>query len=144
MKNEILSNLDNPAQLERLYRKDKLVFRRSFKDLYPELKQNPLAGFWNERLNFSGDEISWGTRGELLFVIGAAIIAGFIARLPAFGGIEEDFFYPRNIGFIVFPALTAFFAWKNKLSAGKIAVLALATIASSVFINLHFTGYKGS
>lgn len=137
MKNEILSNLDNPAQLERLYRKDKLVFRRSFKDLYPELKQNPLAGFWNERLNFSGDEISWGTRGELLFVIGAAIIAGFIARLPAFGGIEEDFFYPRNIGFIVFPALTAFFAWKNKLSAGKIAVLALATIASSVFINLH-------
>jgi hypothetical protein len=137
MKNEILSNMDNPAQLERLYRKDKPGFRRTFKDLYPELKHNPLAGFWNERLNFAGDEISWGSRNDLLFVIGAAVIAGFIAKLPAYTGIDEAFFYPRNVGFIVFPLLIAFFAWKNKLSAGKTLVLAVTTIAALVFINAH-------
>ena len=137
MKNEILSNLDNPGQLERLYRRDKMNFKRSFRDLYPQLQQNQMARFWNERLNFTGEEISWGNRRDLLFVICAAAVAGFIAKLPAFAGIDEEWFYPRNIGFILFPMLTAFFAWKHKLSAGKIAFLAMATIASAVFINYH-------
>src|SRR5688500_9842748 len=108
MKNEILSNLDNPGQLERLYRIDKMNFKSSFRDLYPQLQQNQMARFWNERLNFTGEEISWGNRRDLLFVICAAVVAGFIAKLPAFAGIDEEWFYPRNIGFILFPMLTAF------------------------------------
>jgi hypothetical protein len=135
MKEEILSNLDNPAQLEKLYRADKSTYKRAFNELYPELKENGLVSFWNERLNFAKEEISWGTGKDLFFVIVASILAGVIAKLPALLGINEEYFYNRNIGFIVFPALSAFFAWKNKLSTGKIATIAGVTIAGLVFIN---------
>src|SRR6185503_3311950 len=103
MKNEIPSNLDNPAQLERLYRTDKSSFKQAFTALYPELQHNTLISFWNERLNFAKEEISWGTRKELVFVIMAALFAGLIAKLPAILPIDKEFFYSRNTGFIVFP-----------------------------------------
>ena len=57
MKEEILSNLENPAQLERLYRADKSTFKRTFKTLYPEMQENMLLTYWNERLSFTGEEI---------------------------------------------------------------------------------------
>ena len=136
MKDQILLNLDNPGQLEKLYRTDKPNFKRAFKALYPELQENVLANFWNERLNFASDEISWGSRKELTFVILASLISGLIAKIPAIFHINEDFFYPRNIGFVVFPALMAFFVWKNKMHQRNILVLAGATLAGLIYINL--------
>jgi len=135
MKDEIRNHLTNPGQLEKLYRTNKVLFKREFSTLYPEFKGNTLADFWNERLNYESDEINWGTRRELLFVIIASLVAGVIAKLPALLSISEDFFYPRNIGFIIFPPLIAYFAWKNKLSTGKIAFIAGATLAGLIFIN---------
>src|SRR5215212_8810829 len=112
MKDEILTHLNDPRQLEKLYRTNKVRFKREFSTLYPEIKGNTLADFWNERLNYESDEINWGTGRELLFVIIASLFAGLIAKLPSLLSINEEFFYPRNAGFIVFPALMGFFAWK--------------------------------
>lgn len=136
MKDEILNHLNDPGQLEKMYRTNRLPFKREFKKLYPELKGNTVADFWNERLNYEREEINWGTRTELLLVIIGCLIAGLIAKLPAILGISEEFFYPRNVGFIVFPFLTAYFAWKNKLSAGKIGFMAGASLAGVIFINV--------
>ena len=135
MKDEILLHLNEPKQLEKLYRANKPAFKRAFNALYPELKDNILAGYWNERLNFFAEEISWGTRKDLVFVVIASFLAGLIAKLPAFLYLREDFFYPRNIGFIVFPLLMVYFAWKNKLSSGKMTFLAGATLLGLIFIN---------
>jgi hypothetical protein len=135
MKDEILTHLNDPRQLEKMYRTNKLSFRREFSILYPELKGNTLADFWNERLNYESDEINWGTGRELLFVIIASLLAGVIAKLPAIFAIDEDYFYPRNIGFIIFPLLTAYFAWKNKLAKSKIAFIVGSTLVGLIFIN---------
>lgn len=135
MRDEILTHLDSPGKLEKLYRSNKAPFKREFTLLYPQLKGNKLADFWNERLNFENDEINWGTGRELLFVIIASLLAGAIAKLPAVVSISEEFFYPRNFGFIIFPSLMAYFAWKNKLATGKIAFIAGATILGLIFIN---------
>ncbi len=135
MEDQILSNLDNPGQLERLYRSDKPTFKRSFKSVYPQLKDHTLVGYWNERLNFAGDEISWGTSKDLAFVIIASFLAGMIAKLPHFFSLNEEFFYYRNIGFVVFPALFCYFAWKNRLSAGKILFGVTAMLTGLIFIN---------
>ncbi|XWW46637.1 hypothetical protein JYG30_04015 [Fibrella sp. USSR17] len=136
MKDEIRAHLNNPGQLERMYRLNKAPFKREFSLLYPELKGNTIADFWNERLTYERDEISWGSKNELGFVIIAALFAGLVAKLPAITGISDEFFYSRNVGFIVFPALAAFFAWKNKLSTGKIAFISGALLAGILFINL--------
>ncbi|RNI23554.1 DUF4153 domain-containing protein [Rufibacter latericius] len=135
MKEEIRTHMNDPKHLEKLYRANKAPFKREFSLLYPELKGNTLADFWNERLNYENDEINWGTRRELLFVLIASVVAGLIAKLPTFFAIDEEFFYPRNIGFIVFPALSAYFAWKNRLSAGKIAFIVGLSLAGLIFIN---------
>ncbi|MDJ1479851.1 hypothetical protein QNI16_05095 [Cytophagaceae bacterium YF14B1] len=135
MKNEILSNLDNPGKLERLYREDKLTFKREFSALYPEIKDNLLITFWKERLAPASEEISWGSSKDLLFVIIVSLVAGIIAKIPAMFQIDEEWFYPRNIGFIIFPALAAYFAWKNNLSAGKILGIVGTMLAGLIFIN---------
>lgn len=135
MKDEIIANQNNPRVLEQMYRINKSAFKREFTSLNPELKGSTLVDFWNERLNFEKEDINWGTGRELLFVVIASLIAGFIAKFPAIFSLDEEFFYPRNIGFIFFPLLSAYFAWRNKLSAVKIAVIAGAIFTSLIFIN---------
>lgn len=136
MKDQILTHFEDPVQLERLYRTNKSSFRRDFNMLYPTLRGSTLAEFWKERLNYESEELHWGSGRDLLFVLLASLVGGLIAKLPVILGIDEDFFYPRNIGFIIFPMLAAYFAWKNKLSTGKIAVVVLAILTGAIFINL--------
>lgn len=136
MKTEILSNLDNPHGLEKLYRDNKPAFRREFNALYPELRDTNLATYWHERLNYDHENVFPINRAELVFVALAALIAGICAKLPEIFSINEEFFYTRNIGFLVFPFLTAYFVWKNKLSGNKIMILAGVMALAMVFINL--------
>ena len=135
MRDEILAHLNNPGQLEKIYRSNRATFKRAFSSLYPELKGNTLADAWDARLNYESDDISWGKSGELLFMMNASLVAFIIAKVPSFLPINEEFFYIRNIGFIIFPVLMAYFAWKNRLSAGKISLIAGATLLASIFIN---------
>jgi len=136
MKNEILDNIDNPKQLECLYRENKVSFKREFNTLYPELTGNKLADAWNERLNYESQEITWGSRNELLYIIIASLIAGIIAKLPAFLNFDAEIFYTRNIAFIVVPILTGYFIWKNKPSEKRIILTSLVILIDLVFINL--------
>lgn len=136
MRSEILNHLDDPRQLERLYRANKADFRQEFSGIYPQLSGSALAEFWHERLNYESDSISWGSRNELLFVLIAAFIAGILAKVPAIFPISEEFYYPRNIGFIVFPFLSAYFIWKNKVSDTRIFFIVGVMLASLVYINL--------
>lgn len=136
MKNIILEHLNDPSFLERLYRENRTSFRREFNGLYPEIKGNTLADYWNERLNYESRQTNRGSRRDFIFIVIIALIAGFIAKFPAIFSIEEEFFYPRNLGFIIFPALSAYFAWKNKLSIVKIGFIVAAMLVGLVFINL--------
>src|SRR5690606_1245408 len=69
-------------------------------------------------------------------VIIASLVAGLIAKIPAFFPLDEEFFYPRNIGFVIFPVLIAYFIWKNKLAVTKIGLILVILIVSMCFINL--------
>ena len=132
----ILANIDNPGQLEKLYRENKRTFKSEFHSLYPSLTGNKLADFWNERLKYEGSEISWGSNKELTFVIIASLIAGIIAQFPKLFNFNPDFFYPRNIGFIIFPVLTAYFIWKRNLAIRQIIFIAVGFLIPLIFINL--------
>ncbi|AYL96716.1 hypothetical protein [Mucilaginibacter celer] len=136
MRDQIIAHLNDAGYLEKMYRGNRGPFKKEFASLYPDVKGNALADFWNERLNYENDEISWGSSRELVLVILAALTAGLIAKLPAILSINQETFYSRNIGFIIFPLLTSYFAWKNKLSPSKIAFTAGAVFLGIIFINL--------
>lgn len=135
MKEEIINNLDNPRQLENLYRDNKATFKREFNLVFPDIQESPTAQIWNERLNFENEEISWGTSNELTFVIVASLIAGLIAKIPEFTAIKADFFYPRNMAFIVFPLLTAYFSWRQNIQPKKLLIISVAILVSVFYIN---------
>lgn len=135
MKEEILNHIDHPSQLETLYRQDKSRFKKAFNTLYPEMVHSPIAKVWNERLNYESEGISLGSKSEIVFIVIASILASVIAKIPMYTSIDADFFYPRNIAFIVFPFLTIYFAWKQKIGSSKIITIFTIFILSLIYIN---------
>lgn len=135
MTTDIRTHLHDPKHLETLYRGDKVAFKRAFLALYPDVAEQPVAQCWKERLDHETTGISWGSSNELAFVVIAGLLAGTIAKVPEILPVDADFFYTRNIGFIVFPFLTAFFAWKNGIKPLHFAIISVATALALVFIN---------
>ncbi|WP_075352207.1 DUF4153 domain-containing protein [Algoriphagus marinus] len=136
MKQEILNHLQDPGSLEKLYRSDKAKFKASFSSIYFENKENPILQFWNERLSYESNSISWGIKNEFIYVVIGCLIAGLVAKIPDFFSVSKDFFFPRNIGFIVFPVLITYFAWKNKLSKKVIGLFAGIVSICIIYINM--------
>ena len=135
MQEQILLNLDNPRQLETLYRANKPTFTVAFNALYPQLASNPLAEGWHHRLNYDPEDLFWGAPGDRLFVVVASLLAALLAKLPYLLSLNEETFYSRNVGFIVFPLLTAYFAWKDKISPRTTALLVGVILLTLVYIN---------
>lgn len=135
MKESILSNLDNPAQLERLYRADKQTFRRAFMTVAPEIQNNTLVGFWHERLSYRADRLTTGAFKDVAFVILGSIYAAIMIKLPDMLALDPETFYSRNAGLILFPPLAAYFALKNSLPLKSVLMIAFVAMAGLVYVN---------
>ncbi len=136
MRNEILNHLDDPKQLEKLYQDNKTSFKAEFNLLFPEHNENKLLQYWDERLNYQGSEISWGSKKEFIFVLVLSLIAGCLASIPSFFKIDSEFFYTRNISLIIFSILATYFCWKNRLPKKKIIITGVIFLITLIFINL--------
>ncbi|MDD3034638.1 MAG: hypothetical protein PHT25_08590, partial [Bacteroidales bacterium] len=136
MQDEILEHQNDAGYLEMLYRSNRAQFKKEFLQVYPDLSNNSLAGFWYERLSDERREVSKERGKELVAIIIASVIAAIISKLPAILGLAEEPFYVRNIGFVVFPVLAGYFAWKNKVSRLNISIIGLVFLLCAVFINL--------
>ena len=136
MRNEILNNIDNPKQLEKLYRDNKVSFKKEFNQIYPGHQENRSLSFWHERLNFEKEKQAIGSKNEIIIVIAFALIAGLIANIPNFSGIDKSRFFTRNISFIVFPVLSSYFIWKQKLAFKQWLFPLMATLIAAMYINL--------
>lgn len=135
VKEELLQHIDNPKQLEKLYRKNKTGFQRVFNAIYPDIQGHTSAQVWNERLNFEQGDLFLGPKKEMLFVLLAALVTGLLARIPEFTGMNADYFFMRNIGLVGSPMLMAYFLWKQKTALRQILVPLVAVILSAFYIN---------
>jgi len=106
MQKDILDNINNPQQLEQLYRGNPALFKTVFNSVYSNVQGDGVADCWFERLNYKQDESKAVNRNEILLVVIAAILAGFIAKLPAIFHLNEENFFEKNLSFIVFPFLS--------------------------------------
>lgn len=135
VKEEILRHIDNPKELEKLYRKNKTGFQRVFNAVYPEIQAYTSAQVWNERLNFEQGDLFLGPKKEMLFVLLAALVTGLLARIPEVTGMNADYFFMRNIGLVGSPMLMAYFLWKQETALRQILVPLVAVVLSAVYIN---------
>ncbi|WP_343851747.1 hypothetical protein [Algoriphagus jejuensis] len=136
MNTEIQKHLKDPSYLEKLYRSNKSGFKKAFCEIYPQIKGSEIAEFWHERLTYESDQITWGSRLEWRFVLIASLIAGVLAKFPVIFSIDEDYFYTRNMAFLVFPFVTAYFVWKNKISQKTVGILAAILALAVLYVNL--------
>ena len=136
MSNSILDNLDKPEVLELLYQQNKSSFRKEFEINYPQHKENKIFQFWHARLHYKTNSFQVGSRKEIIFVFICSLLAGFIANIPNYTGINEETFFSRNSAFIVFPFLSAYYLWKQKVNMQKIIVPFLLTAVSVLYVNL--------
>jgi hypothetical protein len=142
MKNEIKQNIDNSAQLEKLYRGDKKSFEKDFFAIYPEISTFPMAGFWKTRLEF--ETIKEGSeskirKAEILFLLIICAILGFLIKIPQIFNISlNDYsFYEKNAGLIVFLGLSFYVFMTQRLIHRKQIFISLVIfIISAVYVNL--------
>ena len=129
----IITNISNPAALEQLYRSNPAAFARAFEAVYPQISTQVSAQIWRERLAVS--TTSWGSMSDWIVVGIFALLAGFLMQLPDIFSISHDYYFPRNMSFIVMPGIGAYFAYKQGMSLRQLLAPLAILAASIVFIN---------
>jgi uncharacterized membrane protein YqjE len=136
MKQEILKYINQPEKLEKLYRTSKNEFQNAFDQLYPDLEKSDIVQVWHERLHYEPERRSPWRKQDLYLVFGLSLIAGLIAKIPDYTSLSPDYFFPRNISFIVFPVLAAYFAVKRKLPNKQVGIVLAGFLGSVIYINI--------
>lgn len=148
MKQEIIQNIKNPEALEKLYRKDKSGFIVSFSELFPEIKDSPLAQFWQIRLQ--GEILTEGKEEDLtdtqnitpagkfnlIYTVIAGLVCGTIFKIPQIFGINSQNFIIDNIAFTVLPALALFYLLKFEAERKRYFIIFSGVLAGVLYMNL--------
>lgn len=139
----ILANLDNPRELESLYRKDPPSFTRAFDALYDENHPSPILEVWFHRLHFAPEkESSAPTKGarELILVIALSLLAGTATRIL----LEEinwellPAINPVNTLFPVSLALITYFLLESRPNIRLFAAIAAAFAVAVAYTNIVY------
>jgi hypothetical protein len=136
MNESILAHIDDPVQLEKLYRENNAEFKKQFNEIYPNYKDKIGLQVWNERLNYESEKLALGSKNEISAVIILILVGGLIANIPNITGINEESFFSKNIPLIIFPILSAYFIWIQKIEINKIWFPIIAVVISAIYVNL--------
>jgi hypothetical protein len=141
MKTDIKKHIDNPVQLEKLYRADKKGFEHAFFEIYPEIADKNAADFWKTRLEFDNPgedkEKKWKT--NVLYLIITCLVTGLMIKIPQLTNLDINtyLFYEKNAGLIVFLGLSAFvILTKKQINTKFLIISAIVFIISAMYINL--------
>jgi hypothetical protein len=136
MKTDIIQAIENPLQLEALYRKDKVGFEQAFNAIYDEHKENANLQYWNIRLNYKEEKLSIGFKNEIGFIILLAIIAGLFANISNLPNVNIELFFTRNAAFLIIPFITAYFIFKQHLFLKTKVIVGILLLLLACYINL--------
>ncbi|HHT7191454.1 TPA: DUF4153 domain-containing protein [Bacillus cereus] len=144
--NMIVENIDNPHELERMYRKDPKAFKKSFSQAWAQNPDSQVLGAWYERLHFketaNKEKISLFQKG-FLFMGMLAILAGLSTRI-IFHFVEQEAIAPINLVFGVIPFIAAYFIYNNTPKKSIIYFLAALFLIAGVYLNMLPLNYKDS
>lgn len=141
MKDKIKENIDNPVQLEKIYRADKKEFEKAFFEIYQEIAAYKISEFWKTRLEFNNtkEDVFKTGKKDILFLIITCAIAAFLIEIPHLLNInlEDYLFYEKNAGLIVLAGLSIYaFLTKDLIKTRYIVIAVAVFIIAAVYINL--------
>jgi len=136
--NLIIENMDNPHELERIFRKDPEGFKRSFTYAWNQNPDSQVLAVWQERLHFKETENTEKPPfilKSLLFIGILAILAGISTRL-LFHFVEQEVIAPVNLVFGLFPFMAFYFVYNNPSNRKLIYTLSSLFLISGVYLNM--------
>ena len=138
----IHSNIDNPPELERLYRQHPDAFKNCIDEMYATHSDSAALSVWHARLFYeAGRDLPTVFQGksstEIVLIILLSMTSGTFTKLPSFiEGIDSNFFYSRNFAFFVLPALAFYFVVRNLPGRRTLATIWVTFLVSILFINV--------
>lgn len=137
-KNFIIENLTKPHDLEKLYRDEPEVFKRSFQSAYEQNSSSEVLAVWFERLNYSeaGATEKSGHIQKDFYVMGVLAILAGISTWLIMHFADRDMIAPVNLLFGIIPFICAYFAYRSKPERKLIYIIAGLMAGSIVYMNL--------
>lgn len=113
--NLIIEHIDNPHELERMFRNDPKAFKKSFLHAWEQNPDSQVLCIWYERLHFK--ETAYSEKSHLLqtgflFMGILSILSGISTRI-IFHFVEQEAIAPINLAFGIIPFIAAYFVYKN-------------------------------
>lgn len=144
MKHRIIENINNPDNLEKLYRENKQDFSKSFVEISDDYNSD-LVRFWKIRLTPETEtEFKGFLKLDLLVVIILSLVTGLLVKLPViFSQIHSDSFYAKDLAIIVFNGIVLSAFWQNRIFNKK-RILIYGLIILILFLFVNFLPYKRS
>ena len=141
MINRVKENISQPEELENYYRTDKKSFEADFEEIYSEIEKTDFATFWKIRIDYDKpkQKTSVFIKTDVIVLILASIISGFLIKLPEIINIDLKmfFFYEKNAGIIVFFGLSIYLTWKTRpFNRKNVIISILAFLIPLIYINL--------
>lgn len=128
----IEENLNQPQELEKIYRIDSNQFKCLFNQIYPNIEHTDLVQAWYERLNFQENNI---IKTELRIAILIALLSGIVSRIILYL-IQQEFIGFINLVGVIMSFIGIYFIIKNKLSRKTTLILGLSLGIILIGINL--------
>ena len=144
--NLIVENIDNPHELERMYRKDPKAFKKSFSHAWEQNPDSQVLGIWYERLHFKEKENTGETsliQKGFLFMGILAILAGISTRI-IFHFVEQEVIAPVNLAFGIIPFIAVYFIYNNTPKKSVIYSIVALFLISGIYLNILPLNYKDS
>jgi hypothetical protein len=144
LENRITESREDPAELEKLYHQKPQAFAGCLSRVWEKYPESAVLRTWKERLFYVPFLADRGKElGDLIALVLLCLVAGLASKLPALWGVDvwnmdvgAHSFYPRNFALLFMPMIAFFYAFRKKLPAALIAVMAGAFAVSLAGINL--------
>jgi len=138
MNNRLIENIHDAEHLELLYREDKKRFEQEFAEVSGQFDTD-LVSFWKIRLAKEQPQASGGFfTKDLAIMVGISLLTAILVKMPKiFPTITEEFFYMRDVPWIVLNGIILYTFWVNRIFVFRqmlgYAILLLTSVA---YINL--------
>lgn len=141
MEANIKDNIENPEQLEQLYRSDKKGFQKAFFEIYKDIADSKVSEYWKARLEYGkqNDAKKDDLKNDIFYLIMTCFITGFLIEMPKILDFDPEkyFYYQKNAGLIVLFGLSAYSFLTKPLINFKHLITSLIVFGiSAIYINL--------
>nr|WP_141191809.1 DUF4153 domain-containing protein [Terrilactibacillus laevilacticus] len=146
MNNSVIENIENPHELERLFRKDPKAFKKSFSQAWAQNPDSQVLSIWYERLHFKETTTTkkpFLLQKDFLFMGILAILSGISTR-TIFHFVEQQAIAPINLAFGILPFIAAYFVYKNRPKKNVLYTLLVLFLISGFYLNMLPLNYKDS